>query len=364
VRQDHDGAGPSHIFHLHDSVVAVVDPLDGTISAYADTHDAPVRTASIPVGFHPWRLVRLPGSVAIISEDGHSRIEVARDQAAWPREFAVSEHHASDAAYRIAPLLRTPGGISLQPFRGAGALPIRAIGPYYVASARELERFGDGRRYVLWKEYCLSEPPPEEPDEQRIKVNVYVGRFERDGRLSGLAALPIAVMSRVGFDYATVLPDGTMALLASIVADGKPAVQDLPPRVCEAVALSGGAAEDGGPCAPLGLSAVGGRYLSDRRAQGDRRGRERPGFWRGRSGANASGAAARGDAPANGRVSRPSLDFTRREPAQSVFHDCHARRRDQLPQPVALRAPVRAGTIAHARGNARRALRLGWQRFA
>jgi hypothetical protein len=222
VRQDHDGAGPSHIFHLHDSVVAVVDPLDGTISAYADTHGAPVRTASIPVGFHPWRLVRLPGSVAIISEDGHSRIEVARDQAAWPREFALSEHHASDAAYRIAPLLRTPGGISLQPFRGAGALPIRAIGPYYVASARELERFGDGRRYVLWKEYYLSEPPPEEPDEQRIKVNVYVGRFERDGRLSGLAALPIAVMSRVGFDYATVLPDGTMALLASIVADGKP----------------------------------------------------------------------------------------------------------------------------------------------
>jgi hypothetical protein len=50
VRQDHDGAGPSHIFHLHDSVVAVVDPLDGTLSAYADTHGAPVRTASIPVG--------------------------------------------------------------------------------------------------------------------------------------------------------------------------------------------------------------------------------------------------------------------------------------------------------------------------
>jgi hypothetical protein len=68
----------------------------------------------------------------------------------------------------------------------------------------------------------MSEPPPEEPDEQLIKVNVYVGRFERDGALSGPAALPIAVMSRVGFDYATILPDGTMALLASIVADGKP----------------------------------------------------------------------------------------------------------------------------------------------
>ena len=222
VRQDHDGAGPSHIFHLHDGVVAVVDPLDGTISAYVDTHGAPTRTANVPVGFRPWRLVRLAGSVAIISEDGRSRIEVARDEKVWPREFALSEHHVSDAAYRVAPLVRTPAGISLQPFRGAGALPIRAIGPYYIASARELERFGDGRRYVLWKEYYIGEPSPGEPDEQHIKVNVYVGRFERDGTLSGLAALPIAVMSRVGFDYATILPDGTIALLASIVAGGKP----------------------------------------------------------------------------------------------------------------------------------------------
>jgi hypothetical protein len=94
VRQDHDGAGPSHIFHLHDGIVAVVDPLDGTISAYADTHGTPVRAASMPVGFRPWRLVRLPASIAIISEDGRSRIEVARDQTAWPREFAL-EHHAT-----------------------------------------------------------------------------------------------------------------------------------------------------------------------------------------------------------------------------------------------------------------------------
>jgi len=202
-------------------VVAVVDPLDGTISAYADTHGMPVRTTKMPVGFRPWRLVRLRGSVAIISEDGRSRIEVARDQTAWPGEFALSEHHSGDAAYRVAPLVRTSAGISLRPFRGAGALPIRAIGPYYVASARELERFGDGRRYVLWKEYYMSEPPSAGPGEH-IKVNVYVGRFERDGTLSGLAALPIAVMSRVGFDYATILPDGTIALLASIVAGGKP----------------------------------------------------------------------------------------------------------------------------------------------
>ena len=222
VRQDRDGAGPSHIFHLHDEVVAVVDPLDGTVSAFADRHGTPLRSASLPVGFRPWRLVRLPASVAIISEDGRSRIEVGRDQTSWPREFELVEHHAGDAAYRVPPLVRTASGMLFEPFRGAGALRIRAIGPYYVASARELERFGDGRRYVLWKEFYMSEPPSGEADERRVKVNVYVGRFERDGTLSGIAALPIAVMSRVGFDYATVLPGGTIALLASIVTDGKP----------------------------------------------------------------------------------------------------------------------------------------------
>jgi hypothetical protein len=221
VRQDRDGAGPSHIFHLHGDVVAVVDPLDGTVSAYADRHGTPLRSASLPVGFRPWRLVRLPASIAIISEDGRSRIEVGRDQAAWPREFELIEHHDGDSAYRVPPLVRTGFGVLLKPFRRAGALRIRAIGPYYLASARELERFGDGRRYVLWKEFYMSDPPPGE-DERRVKVNVYVGRFERDGTLSGIAALPIAVMSRVGFDYATVLPDGTIALLASIVTDGKP----------------------------------------------------------------------------------------------------------------------------------------------
>jgi hypothetical protein len=222
VRQDRDGAGPSHIFHLHDGVLAVVDPLDGTVSAYADRQGTPLRSASLPVGFRPWRLVRLSGSVAIISEDGRSRIEVGRDQTAWPREFELIEHHPGDAAYRAPPLARVPSGVLLQPLRGAGALRIPAIGPYYVASARELERFGDGRRYVLWKEFYMSEPPPGEADERRVKVNVYVGRFERDGTLSGIAALPIAVMSRVGFDYASILPDGTIALLASIVTDGKP----------------------------------------------------------------------------------------------------------------------------------------------
>ncbi len=222
IRKDRDGAGPSHILHLHDNVVAVVDPLEGVISAYRDSDGEAVKSASMPAGFRPWRLVRQRESIAIISEDGKWRIDVGRDESQWPREFAAAAHNGRDAKYRIPPVVRTRSGLTLKASRGERALPIHAIGPYYLASARELDRIGDGRRYVLWKEYYLSEPPPDQPDEQRIKVNVYVGRFEKNRTLTGIARLPRAAMSRIGFDYATIMPDGTIALLASLIASDKP----------------------------------------------------------------------------------------------------------------------------------------------
>jgi hypothetical protein len=221
VRPDQDGAGPSHIFHLHDNVVAVVDPLDGTISVYGDKQSTALKTARMPASFRPWRLMRRPASVAIISENGKSRIDVGRDETKWPLEFVAAAHDGKEAAYQAPPVMRTLSGLTLKRFRGVGALPIRAIGPYYLASARELERIGDGRRYVLWKEYYLSDPPPGHLDEQRIIVDVYVGRFEKDRRLSGIAPLPLAAMSRTGFDYVTIMPDGTIALLASLISNDK-----------------------------------------------------------------------------------------------------------------------------------------------
>jgi len=220
IRKDRDGAGPSHIFHLHNDVVAVVDPLDGAISAYDHAQDGALKTAQLPAGFRPWRLVRRPAGVAIVSEDEKWRIEVGRDESKWPAAFVAIAHDRRDPTYRMPTTVRTRRGLTLKARRGAGELTVRTIGPYYLASARELERVGDGRRYILWKEYYLSEPPPGQEDDQKIKVNVYVGRFENDGRLSGIASLPLPAMSRVGFDYATIMPDGTIALLASLISNG------------------------------------------------------------------------------------------------------------------------------------------------
>jgi hypothetical protein len=216
VRPSKDGAGPSHIFHLHDGVVAIVDPLEEKIEAYQDGSSSKIRVAALPNGTKPWRLVRMADKVAIVSEDGTSRIEVPRDEQTWPQEFAAIPNDRADPRFRPARVQRTPSGLMLLAAGGEPALNVHAIGPNYLASLRELERIGDGRRYVLWKEYQLSQPPPQDPEGPKIQVDVYVGRFERDGGISGLVRLDREAMSRIGFDYVTILPDGTVALLASI----------------------------------------------------------------------------------------------------------------------------------------------------
>jgi hypothetical protein len=215
VRASKDGAGPSHIFHLHDRVVAVVDPLEGKVEAYREGSGRKIAEAALPNGSKPWRLVREADKVHIISEDETSRIEVPRHEKDWPQAFAALPFDRTDPRFRVPRVQRTRSGLMLLAAGGEAALNVHPIGPNYMASLRELERIGDGRRYVLWKEYYLSDAAPHDPDQRKIQVDVYVGRFERDGGISGLVRLDRAAMSRIGFDYASILPDGTVALLAS-----------------------------------------------------------------------------------------------------------------------------------------------------
>jgi len=214
VRDYKDGGGPSHIFHLHDKVLAVVDPLEGKIVAYQSGHTSQIKEAALPNGSRPWRLVRLPDKVVIISEDEKSRIEVPRDETVWPHQFVATDHDKSDARFRMPRVQRTRSGLMLVAASGQRALNVKPIGPNYLASMRELERIGDGRRYVLWKEQYFTDES--DPRAKKIQVDVYVGRFEKNGTLSGLARIDRASMNRIGFDYVTILPDGSLALLASI----------------------------------------------------------------------------------------------------------------------------------------------------
>jgi hypothetical protein len=217
VRPNKDGAGPSHIFHLHDRVLAVVDPLDGKIAAYKDGHDKSIKESRLPNGSRPWRLVRQPDKVIIISEGEKSRIEVPRDENTWPQQFVATDNDKADPRFRMPRVKRMRSGLTLLADGKLRALSVKAIGPNYLASLRELDRVGNGRRYLLWKEQYFADDE-NDPSVKKIQVDVYVGEFDKNGKLSGLARIDRASMNRIGFDYVTILPNRTFALLASMKA--------------------------------------------------------------------------------------------------------------------------------------------------
>lgn len=228
VRPEQDGAGPSHIIYLQNDYVAVVDPLDAKILAFklcgdrrscADGRDNSSGRIdrSYSVGHRFGRIVRQETQIVLITEDGTRKMTVPRDVTKWPSEFNVEAHNRSDRTLTPRQLERnTNDRLTILPQGTSTKLPIRAIGPSYLASARELESDRDGRRYVLWKEFRFNDSRPFKVNERTIHVDVYVGRFDRDGKLTGIATIPRDKMNRIGFDYVTITPDGSALLLASL----------------------------------------------------------------------------------------------------------------------------------------------------
>src|SRR5262245_60912107 len=128
VRESRDGAGPSHIFALQGDVLAVVDPLGGTIAAYRTADGTVAKSARLPQRARPWRLTRSENAVVIISEDRTQKIVVPREIAAWPAQFESSDIRPNDPDLRTK---RTKSGLRLSAYGRKRALTVKPVGPYY-----------------------------------------------------------------------------------------------------------------------------------------------------------------------------------------------------------------------------------------
>jgi hypothetical protein len=240
VRDNMDGAGPSHILGLWDGRVAVIDPLTSKIFAYDLSTGSVAASSSLPPRWRPWRLIRRTDAVVIVDEDQKSTVTVPRRPENWPSSFVENKLAVDDPKLHIKPVQRVHAGLKFSALPGSPALTVMSVGPYYLASARELDDIGGGNRYVLWKEYFISR---QRDEVKKIEVHVYVGRFDKRGVLTGLVRLPLDEMQRIGFDYATILENGYVALLASL--NGGPfkiytlAFQSPPPLLLKAYSSLG-----------------------------------------------------------------------------------------------------------------------------
>jgi hypothetical protein len=206
IRPDADGAGPSHIFWLQDDKFAVVDPLKSQILIYREGDLRAAFTKKIPFGFDPYRLVRGPSDVAIVDETEKQVLRVPRELTSDRPLPGVEVVTSRNVDFQPTKAKRHNGArITLLP---ANKRPLEVVATGqspYLASARELESDREGNRYVLWKETWCESP---------IKVQVFVGRYDRAGQLNALVNLPLEKMKKVGFDYATVSPSGRLFTIA------------------------------------------------------------------------------------------------------------------------------------------------------
>lgn len=228
VRDEFNGAGPTNIFHLRESVIIVVDPLANKLRAFDLKSATDIREAgdcSIPRDFRAWRLVRHADHVTIVSEGELNRPNSKPESLDVPHDLkfnsncrlSTREFNKEKDSFRQLKridnrTIEIPGDSQkgLSPFR----VKSKAV---TLLSVRELERHGD-TRYVFAKAFA------EDDGEAggKILVDMFVLRYDTQGILTGSMCLRHDNWIKRAFDYATVLPSGDVVQMWAVkTKDGK-----------------------------------------------------------------------------------------------------------------------------------------------
>jgi hypothetical protein len=198
------GTGPSHFFWIRNGVSGVVDTIANDI-VFIDDAGQVISRAPLPAGFVVGRVINSDGQVILEAGDGNSQI-------ALQRTLDVNAPSLSSTQARSAPVEPTIPTVTRHNDKhlslrsvAANQLHIRSVTRGYLADSSELARDSSGQRYVQWSEVVSTAP--------EIIVRSFVGRYAGDGRLNGLAEVPIDDMDYVPVGYGTVTAQGELRVL-------------------------------------------------------------------------------------------------------------------------------------------------------
>jgi hypothetical protein len=200
------GSVPNHFFWLRPNLQAVQDPVDGAL-VFLDDAGRVLGRVGVPAGFHGGKVVPETDQVRMIDESGNRQVIVLRtiDPATTDR-LEASEVPGLRAS--VAPLSRTgPKRLTLGQGLRSGERPIQLRSSFggILADAYDIGRDAQNNRYVVTEEIVSSKPS--------LKVRVSVQRFDRSGKLTGRASVPIEQMDVVPRGFATVTDAGVLRIL-------------------------------------------------------------------------------------------------------------------------------------------------------
>lgn len=200
------GQVPSHFFWIRQGLQAAQDPGDGALVFITDEGRIAGR-AKLPPAFVISEIFLEENQIRLI-DGGRREIAISRTVDPAAVNAFPETSLAANGAKRPAPLTRRgPQQLILNDTRRAGAraLDVRSLAGGRLAQAYEVSPGTGDNRYVVTEEIVGTQPA--------IQVRVFVQRFDRTNKLTGVAYVPLDGMDVVPRDFIAVTGDGIARVL-------------------------------------------------------------------------------------------------------------------------------------------------------
>lgn len=200
------GQVPGHFFWIRQGLQAAQDPVDGQI-VFMNDDGRVLGRAKLPPGFNIGEIFSDAKEVRLI-DAGRRQVTIPRTidpAAAGPlQETAVA---ASGSARLMRLTRRSDEELLYHDERRAGsrALNIRSVAGGMLAQAYEIGPGSGDNRYFVTEEITGAKPA--------LQVRVFVQRFDRTGRLTGVVHVPLDGMDVVPRDFIAVTGEGIARVL-------------------------------------------------------------------------------------------------------------------------------------------------------
>lgn len=199
------GQVPGQFFWIRPGLQAARDPVDGAIVFLSDEGRVLGR-GHLPAGFDISQIVSEPDQIRLVGEGRHVVLPRSLDPAATTA-LQDTPVVGNGSARQLRLVRRGPQHLTLEDDRRAGGrgLDVRSIAGGRLAQAYDVGPGSGDHRYVVSEEIVAAKPA--------LQIRIFVQRFDREGKLTGLVSVPLDGMDTVPRDFITVTGEGAVRAL-------------------------------------------------------------------------------------------------------------------------------------------------------
>lgn len=201
------GQLPDQFMWVRDGLMAVRDPLDNAL-VFFDDDGRVLGRAKFPGGFDPEDIVGQPTAIRLIDAGHRMQIAIPRNIDPATATTLTITPNVSDAAQRARRLIRrNPQELVVNDERQSISHPltVRSLAGGRLAQAHEISIGNGDNRFVVTEEIVAVKPA--------LHVRVFVQRFDKASRLTGVAYVPLDNFEDVPRNFLAITAGGLLRVL-------------------------------------------------------------------------------------------------------------------------------------------------------